>query len=296
MANDPSFFTWYELQTTDMAAAAAFYRDVLGWSPVPSSTSRMPYTLFMVGEVAAAGLLEWPAESVKRGARPRWMGYVGVPDVHAASDRVKRLGGSIYVPPTQANIGHISVVADPSAATFGLIDQQQVTVQQATDSSKPGRFGWNELYAVDLRNEVAFYRELFGWQKNDTEDTFAEAYVTLSAGGKVIAGAFTSNEDPPPFWLRYINVDDLDGAVERVKKAGGQAARNDDLQLPGGLSIAHCIDPQGAGFAIQGEKAYAPKVGWSTEWQGFSSRGQMVTPKPTRGSGDWVGKVSAPPQ
>ena len=279
MANDPSFFTWYELQTTDMAAAATFYRDVVGWSAVPSSTSRMPYTLFKADGVATAGMLEWSAESVKTGAQPRWMGYVGVPDVHAAADRIKRLGGSIYVPPSEANIGRISVVADPSAATFGVIDQQQVTVQQPSDSSKPGRFGWSELFAVDLRKEVAFYRELFGWQQNDTEDTFADAYVTLSAGGKVIAGAFRSNEDPPPFWLRYINVDDLAAAVERVKKAGGKAAFNDDLELPGGLSIAHCIDPQGAGFAIQGKKTYAPKVGWTTEWQGFSSRGHVVAPK-----------------
>ena len=231
MADDPSFFTWYELQTTDMAAAATFYRDALGWGRRSLHRLRgCPIPELLHGrrtrrQRGSAGVARSREREKGRAAKVDGL-YGRRPDVHAAADRIKRLGGSIYVPPTQANIGHISVVADPSAATFGLVDQQQVTVQQLSDSSKPGRFGWSELFAVDLRKEVAFYRELFGWQQNDTEDTFADAYVTLSAGGKVIAGAFSSNEDPPPFWLRYINVDELDAAMERVKKAGGQAARN----------------------------------------------------------------------
>jgi predicted enzyme related to lactoylglutathione lyase len=38
LANDPSYFSWYELLTTDMAAATEFYCDVVGWSALPSST------------------------------------------------------------------------------------------------------------------------------------------------------------------------------------------------------------------------------------------------------------------
>ena len=34
------------------------------------------------------------------GAQPRWMGYVGVDDVDAATDQLKRLGGTVCMPPT----------------------------------------------------------------------------------------------------------------------------------------------------------------------------------------------------
>jgi uncharacterized protein len=275
---DPAYFTWYELLTTDMAAATEFYRDVVGWSALASSTSRAPYSLFKAGDNAAAGLLELPPEGLKMGAPPRWMGYVGVSDVNAAADRIKRLGGMVCVPPTDANIGRISVVADSHGALFAVISQPQVAVQQPTDSAKPGRFGWNELFATDLQKESTFYRELFSWQRNDTEDRFTDAYLTFSAGGQVVAGALRNSEPSPPFWLFYINVEDIDAAVERVSAAGGRAGYN-ETELPGGVRIAYCSDPQGATFALQGMRSYKPQIGWTTEWQGFSSRGQLVAPR-----------------
>jgi predicted enzyme related to lactoylglutathione lyase len=284
LANDPGYFTWYELITTDVTAAASFYRDVVGWGTQATSTAQLSYALFTAGEVPAAGLMELPEAGRKMGAMPRWMGYVGVRDVPAAADRIKHLGGVVYVPPTDTNIGRISVVADPRTATFGVVERLQVTPQLPEDSGKLGRIGWHELFAADLNAEVAFYCELFGWQKTNTENHLADAYVSLSSGGQIIGGAFSKPPGgSPPFWLFYVNVDDLDSAVERVTAGGGQVSSN-DMELPGGLWVAHCVDPQGAAFALQGKKGHVPKVGWSTEWQGFSSRGQLVVPKPKRKS------------
>jgi len=284
LANDPGYFAWYELMTTDVTSAASFYRNVVGWDTEADSASQLPYTLFTAGKVPTAGLMELPDEGRKMGAMPRWMGYVGVRDVHAAADRIKRLGGAVYVPPTDTNIGRISVVADPRGATFGVIDRPQVTLQQSTDSGKPGRIGWHELLATDVAEEVAFYCELFGWQRAETDNHLTDAYVSLSAGGQVIGGAFKNpTEKSQPFWLLYLNVDDVDAAAERVRAGGGQASLN-DVELPGGSWVALCVDPQGAAFSLQGKKGHIPKVGWSTEWQGFSSRGQLVAPKPSRES------------
>jgi predicted enzyme related to lactoylglutathione lyase len=111
-----------------------------------------------------------------------------------------------------------------------------------------------------------------------------EAYLRLSAGGQAFGGVFKkSAEEPVPFWLLYFNVDDLDAAVERVRAGGGKAFCNEE-ELPGGLSVAQCADPQGAAFALQGKRGHAPKVGWRTEWRGFSSSGRLVAPKPRRES------------
>ncbi len=276
MANDHGRFTWYELMTTDMAAARTFYAEVVGWGAQDASTPDLAYSLFTAAKAAVGGLMELPADARKMGATPRWMGYVGVDDVDAAAERIKRLGGAVYVPPTDTNIGRISVVADPQSATFGFIKGLKPRRQQPADPSKSGGVGWHELPAADWNKAFAFYGELFGWQKANADISPTETYQMFSAGGQTIGGMFNKRPwDPIPFWLFYFNVDDIDAAAERVK-AGGGRVYDGPLELPGGSWIARCADPQGAAFALQGNRSQEG-IGWSTEWDGISSKGRLIT-------------------
>ena len=286
LTDEPNYFVWYELMTTDVAGAGAFYREVLGWGTQEAPTPKLAYTLFTTHGAPAAGLIELPEEARRMGASPRWMGYVLVSDVPSTVERIKRLGGAVYVPPADVKIGRISVVADPNSATFALIDRLRIRQQKPTELGKTGRIGWHELLAVDLEKEVAFYSKLFGWRNADDEAYGVAGYHAFSAGGLVIGGAAKKRPDElAPFWLFYFNVDDLDAAVERVKAGGGMAFRAEG-EVPGGLSIAHCFDPQRAAFALRGKQGRARKLGWSAEWRGFSSHGQLMAPKTRRGSGD----------
>ena len=281
---DPRYFAWYELITTDVAGALAFYADVIGWGAQEASTPTLSYTLFTTGALPAAGLMELPEEGRRMGARPRWMGYIGVENVQATVDGIKRLGGGVYVAPTDTNIGLISVVADPNSANFALIDRLQIRPQHPAEMSKGGRVGWHELLAADLQKQFAFYSELFGWQKVEDEPDSSAGHHAFSAGGQVIGGAIEKRAtEPLSYWLFYFNVDDLDAAIERVEVGGGTASRKDE-ELSSGLSVARCTDPQGAVFALQGKRGHTRRVGWSTEWRGFSSRGQLLSPKRRRGS------------
>jgi predicted enzyme related to lactoylglutathione lyase len=228
--------------------------------------------------------MELPAEARKMGATPRWMGYVGVDDLELTADRIKRLGGTVYVPPTTSNIGRIAVVADPQGAMLALLKGLKVGRQQPGALGKPGRVGWHELLAADWEKAFAFYNELFGWEKADAEIARTDTYQSFSAGGQTIGGMFTKRPmEPIPFWLYYFNVGDIDAAVDRVKSSGGQIFEG-PLEMPDGSWIARCRDPQGAGFALQGKRSQdISGVGWSTAWGGFSSKGRLVT-KP-RGKG-----------
>src|SRR6266436_2399438 len=121
MVEQSAVFAWYELLTTDVSAAQSFYGKVVGWDVQDTSTSEFVYRLFSVGGTPVAGLMELPLDGRKKGATPRWVGYVAVDDVDASAERSKRLGGAIYVPPTDSNIGRIAVVADPQTATLALV-------------------------------------------------------------------------------------------------------------------------------------------------------------------------------
>jgi predicted enzyme related to lactoylglutathione lyase len=245
-------FVWYELTTTDAEAAKAFYTAVVGWGIRDASMPGAAYTLFTAGEVPVAGLMALPSEARKMGAQPRWTGYVGVDDVDAATDRLKHLGGTVYVPPTDVpDVSRFSIVADPQAATLALVKWLNPGQEQAATPTSPGHVGWHELSAVDWEKAFAFYVELFGWQKVDADFGEIGTYLLFSAGGHSIGGMFTKPPTVPmPFWLYYFNVGDVDAAAKRVKARGGKILEG-PIEARGGNRIARCTDPQGAMFALR---------------------------------------------
>ena len=254
MATAQNSFVWYELMTTDTDAAKAFYGKVTGWGATPMPG--MPYTMFTLGETPVGGLMDLPEDAKKMGAGPSWIGYVGVDDVDATVEHIRRLGGTVYVPPRDIpEVGRFAVVADPQRATFALFRPLSAPEGGPAQPGTPGRVGWHELLAEDWQKAFAFYGELFGWQKADAVDIGPMGtYQLFSIGGQPAGGMFNK---PPmvsaPFWLYYVNSDGIDAATERVKAAGGRIA-NGPMQVPGGSWIVQCLDPQGAMFALLGPK------------------------------------------
>ena len=69
MADSHGRFIWYELMTTDMEAAKAFYTKVVGWGTQDASMPGMPYTLFTVAGSSVSGLMRLPEDAKKIGER-----------------------------------------------------------------------------------------------------------------------------------------------------------------------------------------------------------------------------------
>jgi predicted enzyme related to lactoylglutathione lyase len=213
--------------------------------------------LFTAGKDPVGGLMELPEAARKTGAMPMWIGYVGVDDVDAATDRAKRLGGTVQVPPTDVpNISRFSVVADPQTAVLALLKWLKPDQQQPEEFGKPGRVCWHELLAADGDKAFAFYGELFGWQKANTDVGAVGTYQLFCAGGQTIGGMFTKPPAAPvPFWLYYFNVVDIDVAAQRAKAGGGQVVEG-PVEVSSGNWVARCTDPQGAVFALEGKRRH----------------------------------------
>jgi predicted enzyme related to lactoylglutathione lyase len=258
MIDSHGHFVWYELMTTDMAAAKTFYAKVMGWRVHDASTPDMAYALFSAGEAFVTGIMDLAADARKLGEKPRWIGYVGANDVDATAERVRRLGGAVHSPPKDIlDISRFSVVADPQIATFGLLKWLRPG-QQSAGSGKPGHVSWHELFANDWEKAFAFYAELFSWRKVDADIGPMGTYQLFAAGEQTMGGMFTKPETVPvPFWLYYFSVRDIDAAAARVKAGGGQILEG-PLEMPGGDFIARCVDPQGAMFALEGARSSNP--------------------------------------
>lgn len=127
----PNSFVWYELMTTDLDAAAAFYRAVVGWSAEDAGQPDMRYTIMSAGDSMVAGMMTIPPEVSQAGGPPAWLGYIGTPDVDAATANVKRAGGAVHRPPDDIpGIGRFSVVADPQGAVFMLFTPEGVILHR----------------------------------------------------------------------------------------------------------------------------------------------------------------------
>ena len=251
MVNSHGRFVWYELMTTDIETAKAFYANVVGWGTRDAAMPGLTYSLFTVGDAPVTGLMNLPEDARRTGATPHWIGYVGVDDVDAAVDRIKQLGGAVHVPPTDVpNISRFSVVADPQMATLALVKGLKPGQAQSAELGKPGHVGWHELLAADWEKAFAFYGELFGWQKADAHVGAMGTYQQFSAGGETIGGMFTKPATLPfPFWLYYFNIGDVEAAAKRVEAGGGEILYG-PTAVPGGAWIVQCTDPQGAIFAL----------------------------------------------
>ena len=288
MVDQPARFAWYELLTTDVAAASDFYGKVVGWGATDASTPELAYTMLTAGDVPVGGLMDIPEEGRRLGATPRWVGYVAVDDIDATASQIRRRGGAVLLPPTDSNIGRVSVVADPQKANFALVSGLTYGQPQSGGLDELGRVGWHELLAEDRNKIFDFYSELFGWQKAQETDQ-ADLYQLFSAAGQTIGGMLTKLPSvPQPCWLYYFNVDDIGAAAKRVNAGGGRILQG-PIELPDGCWIARCVDPQGALFALQGargqrvaEQPSASEVAWSAKWGGIASQGRMVLPKPKR--------------
>ena len=248
-------FVWYELMTTDMGVARAFYAKVMGWGAQDLSVPGLPYTLFTTGGASAAGLMSLSEEAKQTGANPMWIGYVGVNDVDATADRILRLGGSVPFPPTDIlDYSRFAVVTDAQLATLALIKWLTPARHHPAKPGQLGRVGWHELLAADVETAFAFYHDVFDWQKVDADIGPGNAYQLFSAGAQPIGGMFTKPISvPAPFWLYYFNTGDIDAAAERVKAGGGRIVEG-PLELPGGSWMVRCADPQGAVFGLEGKR------------------------------------------
>jgi predicted enzyme related to lactoylglutathione lyase len=249
---NPGSFVWYELMTSDAKGAEKFYRDVVGWGAQPAGmVPGMDYTLLTVDDAPAAGLMTTPAEAAAMGAKPGWIGYVGVESVDKAAAKLKELGGTVHKPPADIpNVGRFAIVGDPHGAIFALF-KGEGPEPEPPEPGTPGHTGWHELYSGDYEAAFRFYSTMFGWTKAEALDMGPMGTYQLFAHDGVPIGGMMNKppQVPKPSWTYYFNVDSTAAAIERVKRGGGQITMG-PMQVPGGSWIAMGIDPQQASFAV----------------------------------------------
>lgn len=119
-------------------------------------------------------------------------------------------------------------------------------------SENIGKIGWIDMTVEDANGLRDFYREVVGWNVEDTNMGDYSDYTMMSPGdGDAIAGvchARGSNADLPGGWLIYITVADVAASAAACVANGGELVV-EPRGLAGGT---FCVikDPGGATSAL----------------------------------------------
>jgi uncharacterized protein len=111
---------------------------------------------------------------------------------------------------------------------------------------------WVDTWQPDADAAVAFYKELFGWEAEDTmpAGVSGKHYMCRLRGHDVAAVASRPEEAPPAtVWNTYVWVDDAEATVLRVVDGGGSVLKEPFESLDGGR-IAIVADSAGAALGI----------------------------------------------
>ncbi|MBA4492355.1 VOC family protein [Paracoccus sp. S1E-3] len=253
---------WYELGTSDLKGATAFYEKILGWQITDAGMEGFTYLLARSGEEMVAGLM---SNDMQEGPPPpNWLIYFAVEDCDATATQITATGGKVLKAPADVpGTGRFAVAADPQGAVFGILqpDMSQMTPEQiakaqttgAFDQKKAGHGNWNELMTSDPEAGFAFYADLFGWTKGEAMPMGAMGTYQLFQRNGVDIGAVQGLGDAPvPVWLPYFGMNGSMTAIIAAIKAAGGKVHHGPAEVPGPAWIAVAQDPQGAWFALVG--------------------------------------------
>ncbi len=248
----PGAPNWVDLGTSDVDAAAAFYRAVFGWEFQSAGPDAGGYGMFTLNgkTVAAAGPL------MEQGAEPSWTLYFDTPDASATADAVKRAGGSVRADPMDVfTAGRMAQFADPAGAAFAVWQPGEIKGLDAVND--PGTLCWTELLTADAGAAASFYTAVFGWEAQDVPMGEFSYTVIRPAGGGEDSGQGGFMPISPQMaaaglttrWVPYFEVADVDAVVATASEQGG-SVNVPAADVPGVGRFASLLDPAGAAFNV----------------------------------------------
>jgi hypothetical protein len=259
-----------DLQTTDQAAAKAFYGGVFGWTydDQPMDADAV-YSIAKIGDGQVAAIAPQSPELKAAGAPPMWNTYLAVDSVDDATAKVGPAGGTVAMEPFDVmDAGRMAVLADPEGAVFCVWQAGQH--KGAGIVNEPGSLNFNVLNTRDPEIAKRFYGAVFGWTTLDlgsgefwtlraygdyleelTPGTRERTAAMGAAGFEDVVAAITpiAGDDvkSPAHWGVTFSTEDADATATKAAELGGIVVLAPIDAPYSRLTVLR--DPQGAMFS-----------------------------------------------
>ncbi len=229
-------FCRFDLRTTDADGARAFYARLLGHDRA---------AIWPLHEQARA-----------RGAKPHWLGQLGVEDVERTAAAFIERGAMRFGPTIATQDGQSVILRDPGGAVVAVTTRPPQNAEARVDVV------WHVLNTNESARATANYRELFGWELTDRIDRGADGtfqqFAWNASGASVGAIAdIAARPGVHAHWLFFFEVDGIESAMASTRAAGGVVL--EPFVMPSGERACVCNDPQGAAFALR-ERSPVPSA------------------------------------
>ncbi len=152
-------------------------------------------------------------------------------------------------------------------------------------ADKHGDFVWYELATKDADAAKAFYGPLLGWEFEQSGQPGMD-YHLITKNGAQIGGIMPLtdemiNNGAHPMWAGYIEVDDVDGSVDKAKGLGA-SVYVEPTDIPDIGRFAMLADPQGAGIYVMNDFTDETSVSFAKHeaMDGHCAWNELVTTDP----------------
>jgi predicted enzyme related to lactoylglutathione lyase len=243
----PGKFVWADLVTDDVAAARRFYGSLFRWS----FRDYGGYVIAANDERPLCGIFQRTKPQDQPQAKPRWIGYLSVPNIKRAQRAVTAGGGRVIAAPQKfPNRGEQAIFTDPEGAVFGVIRSSAGDPEDFM--ADPGDWIWMQLLTRDGRKASEFYQEIAGYDILENTAAGSLSDYVLSSDGYARATVRTipaRMEQVRPAWLPFVRVSVLAEAVAQVERLGGTVLLAPNATVFDG-KVAAIADPTGAAIGL----------------------------------------------
>jgi predicted enzyme related to lactoylglutathione lyase len=239
--------TWFDVNAPDLERSATFYSELFGWH-----TESMPDQDYVLIDTHARSVehdgngINGGLGKSQKGHAPGTIVYVEAPDIQAVLQKAQSLGGKTLLPVQETAMVTFALFADPWGNTIGLVRGDGST--SVSEGENPP-VNWFEIASAEPRKAWTFYRDLFGW---NIEESSGDQYVhgdVDTGSGQGISGGIGQSPDGQPIVTVYAQVDDLQKYLERAETLGARAIVQ-PMPVGDDTSIALFADPQGVSFGL----------------------------------------------
>ncbi len=242
---------WVTNLQHDVPAARAFYEGLFGWEMESGPADVAPYALGRLRgrDVAAIGTM--PGSD----APPAWVTEVRTEDLAATVAAVREAGGEVLQDEVDFTpVGRLGVFKDPDGATFCAWEAG--AREGARLVNEPGAWSMSALRTDAPERAATFYGEVFGWET----EAFGPATLFRRPGyfggeefqpvpRDVVAVMLPAAPDASPAWGVEFWIDDVERAVDYVRRQGGSVLAG-PYDAPPSFSQAVVADPGGAVLSL----------------------------------------------
>ncbi|EOM74296.1 VOC family protein [Rhodococcus rhodnii] len=246
---------WFDLMSSDPAAAAEFYGRIFGWEVEgPPRDEFGGYQVFTKNGKRVAGLMPHMEGG---GPSDVWSVYLRTDDPAVTAKSIEEAGGTVLVPAMDVGgEGTMMVAVDSAGATVGF--WKPGTNAGFTEWGGHGSPYWFESQSKEYAKSVDFYEKVLGARiepvgtGGDPDQAGPDEYGQVFLGDTSYSGIMNSAKLFPPevpsFWQVYVYVDDVAATVAQVEQLGGAIVMAGE-ETPYG-TLAAVRDPFGALFCL----------------------------------------------